>query len=266
MPMIMIMMFGSVIWGMGGIGKTTLAHMHTTPMKVKTHFELKCWVYVSVVFDVKRIIKQIIKAICGPDVKLDDEMSLDDLQKQLQSTCRHIVRNAMAMPPSVKTDGSLNVRQKTPCDMRGSPCKQNIHGPDLDKAPAQHSASQMEAFNDSIANVTEPRVQRPVFPQLAADLNVLNNEFTRDEIQKGVCDCAGPKAQGPDAVKKFWDLLKNAFFVCAYIKHFESSGRLAKGCNPSLISLQLFGTQRKFPVSANGTMTDSLYLTTQDKV
>ncbi|GJY53083.1 hypothetical protein Tco_0444747 [Tanacetum coccineum] len=84
---------------------------------------------------------------------------------------------------------------------------------------------------------TEPRVQRPVFPQLAADLNVLNNEFTRDEIQKGVCDCAGPKAQGPDAVKKFWDLLKNAFFVCAYIKPFKSTGRLAKGCNPSLISL-----------------------------
>ncbi|GKC12971.1 hypothetical protein Tco_1009753, partial [Tanacetum coccineum] len=72
---------------------------------------------------------------------------------------------------------------------------------------------------------TEPRVQRPVFSQLA-DLNVLNNEFAMDEIQKGVWDCAGPKAQGPDAVKKLWDLLKNAFFVCAYIKHFESSGRL----------------------------------------
>ncbi|GJY53082.1 disease resistance protein [Tanacetum coccineum] len=58
MPMIMIMMFGSVIWGMGGIGKTTLAQYAYNHETVKTHFELKCWVYVSVGFDVKRIIKQ----------------------------------------------------------------------------------------------------------------------------------------------------------------------------------------------------------------
>ncbi|GJS73627.1 disease resistance protein [Tanacetum coccineum] len=94
---------------------------------------------------------------------------------------------------------------------------------------------------------TEPRVQRPVFSQLA-DLNVLNNEFAMDEIQKGVWDCADPKAQGPDAVKKLWDLLKNAFFVCAYIKHFESSGRLAKECNPSLISLV---PEKKDPVEVH---------------
>ncbi|GJT54269.1 disease resistance protein [Tanacetum coccineum] len=80
------------IWGMGGIGKTTLAQYAYNHETVKTHFELKCWVYVSAVFDVKRITKQIIKAICGPedeDLKLKlDEMSLDGLQKHLQSKLR----------------------------------------------------------------------------------------------------------------------------------------------------------------------------------
>ncbi|GJU53553.1 disease resistance protein [Tanacetum coccineum] len=78
------------IWGMGGIGKTTLAQYAYNHETVKTHFELKCWVYVSVVFDVTRIIKQIIKAICGPeDLKLKlDEMSLDGLQKHLESKLR----------------------------------------------------------------------------------------------------------------------------------------------------------------------------------
>ncbi|PWA39052.1 Disease resistance protein [Artemisia annua] len=76
------------IWGMGGIGKTTLAQYVYNHKTVQKHFEFKCWVYVSAVFDVKRIIKQIIKTICGPedlkDLKLD-EMSLDDLQIQLQN-------------------------------------------------------------------------------------------------------------------------------------------------------------------------------------
>ncbi|PWA58044.1 Disease resistance protein [Artemisia annua] len=76
------------IWGMGGIGKTTLAQYVYNHETVQTHFEFKCWVYVSAVFDVKRIIKQIIKSICGPedlkDLKLD-KMSLDDLERELES-------------------------------------------------------------------------------------------------------------------------------------------------------------------------------------
>ncbi|PWA71460.1 NB-ARC domains-containing protein [Artemisia annua] len=76
------------IWGMGGIGKTTLAQYVYNHEMVKMCFELTFWVYVSDVFDVKQIIKQIIKAICGPeDLKLD-EMSLNDLQKQLQNNLR----------------------------------------------------------------------------------------------------------------------------------------------------------------------------------
>ncbi|PWA71461.1 Disease resistance protein [Artemisia annua] len=76
------------IWGMGGIGKTTLAQYVYNHETVKTHFELKCWVYVSAVFDVQRIVKQIIKVLCDPeylkDLKLD-EMSLDDLERKLET-------------------------------------------------------------------------------------------------------------------------------------------------------------------------------------
>nr|GEW72197.1 disease resistance protein [Tanacetum cinerariifolium] len=67
------------IWGMGGIGKTTLAQYVYNHETVKTHFELKCWVYVSAVFDVKRIIK----AICG-----SEDTGLDAMQACLQNKLR----------------------------------------------------------------------------------------------------------------------------------------------------------------------------------
>ncbi|PWA81089.1 NBS-LRR protein [Artemisia annua] len=53
----------------------------TSSLMPLTHFDLKCWVYVSSVFDVKRIIK----AICGLEDKKLDEMSLDELMRQLQN-------------------------------------------------------------------------------------------------------------------------------------------------------------------------------------
>ncbi|PWA57091.1 Disease resistance protein [Artemisia annua] len=68
------------IWGMGGIGKTTLAQYVYNHEAVKTHFELKCWVYISAVFDVKRIIK----SICGGS---EDE-ELDKMQERLQNKLR----------------------------------------------------------------------------------------------------------------------------------------------------------------------------------
>ncbi|PWA39168.1 NB-ARC domains-containing protein [Artemisia annua] len=68
-------------WGMGGTGKTTLAQYVYNHEKVKTHFELEFWVYVSAVFDIRRIIK----SICGLVDKQLDKMSTDYLLKQLKN-------------------------------------------------------------------------------------------------------------------------------------------------------------------------------------
>ncbi|GKA14269.1 disease resistance protein [Tanacetum coccineum] len=107
------------IWGMGGIGKTTLAQYAYNHEMVKISFELKFWVYVSNVFDVKRIIK----SICGSEIGVDRQalpcktitstvmktgvMSLSRLLafpgwrrgenvRELAACSRRIVRNAKA--------------------------------------------------------------------------------------------------------------------------------------------------------------------------
>ncbi|KAF5823946.1 putative virus X resistance protein-like, coiled-coil [Helianthus annuus] len=70
------------IWGMGGLGKTTLAQLVYNHERVKQCFELKCWIYVSEKFQVKEIMKKIIESIddCGCTLTL-----LDKLQESLQS-------------------------------------------------------------------------------------------------------------------------------------------------------------------------------------
>ncbi|KAJ0949890.1 putative P-loop containing nucleoside triphosphate hydrolase [Helianthus annuus] len=51
------------IWGMGGLGKTTLAQLVYNHKRVDQYFDLKCWAYVSENFQVKEIIKGIITSI-----------------------------------------------------------------------------------------------------------------------------------------------------------------------------------------------------------
>ncbi|KAM0053668.1 putative virus X resistance protein-like, coiled-coil [Helianthus debilis subsp. tardiflorus] len=55
------------IWGMGGLGKTTLAQLVYNHETVNQYFDLKCWVYVSENFQVKEIMRKIIELIdnCG---------------------------------------------------------------------------------------------------------------------------------------------------------------------------------------------------------
>ncbi|MFS7909133.1 putative P-loop containing nucleoside triphosphate hydrolase [Helianthus anomalus] len=70
------------IWGMGGLGKTTLAQLVYNHERVKQCFDLKCWIYVFEKFPVKEIMKKIIESIDNRGCTLT---LLDKLQESLQS-------------------------------------------------------------------------------------------------------------------------------------------------------------------------------------
>ncbi|GKC67448.1 disease resistance protein, partial [Tanacetum coccineum] len=74
-----------VIWGMGGVGKTTLAQLVYNHEKVNQHFELKYWMYVSNKFEIKELIRGIIESVDKCECRLSqlDTMQLS-LQKKLQ--------------------------------------------------------------------------------------------------------------------------------------------------------------------------------------
>ncbi|XP_061947593.1 putative disease resistance protein RGA4 isoform X2 [Populus nigra] len=69
------------IWGMGGLGKTTLSQMVYNEERVKLQFSLRIWVCVSTDFDVRRLTRAIIESIDGAPCGLQE---LDPLQRRLQ--------------------------------------------------------------------------------------------------------------------------------------------------------------------------------------
>ncbi|KAH0649396.1 hypothetical protein KY285_034644 [Solanum tuberosum] len=69
------------IFGMGGLGKTTLAQMVFNDQRVTEHFHPKIWLCVSDDFDEKRLIKTIIGNIEGSSLDVED---LASFQKKLQ--------------------------------------------------------------------------------------------------------------------------------------------------------------------------------------
>ncbi|KAJ0810935.1 putative virus X resistance protein-like, coiled-coil [Helianthus annuus] len=70
------------IWGMGGMGKTTLAQLVYNHTSVDQYFDLKCWAYVSENFQVNEIIKKIIESVDKSGCTLTQ---LDTLQQDLQN-------------------------------------------------------------------------------------------------------------------------------------------------------------------------------------
>jgi hypothetical protein len=68
------------IVGIGGLGKTTLAQLIYNDENVNKNFEVKLWICISNIFDVKRIIKEILEQL----TKQKHEESLEMLQNQLQ--------------------------------------------------------------------------------------------------------------------------------------------------------------------------------------
>ncbi|KAJ0624956.1 putative virus X resistance protein-like, coiled-coil [Helianthus annuus] len=73
------------IWGMGGVGKTTLAKLVYNHESVNQYFKLKFWKSVSKKLQVKEIIKEIIESI---DKRKCGLPQLDMLQESLQSKLR----------------------------------------------------------------------------------------------------------------------------------------------------------------------------------
>ncbi|XP_015881847.3 putative disease resistance protein RGA1 [Ziziphus jujuba] len=69
------------IVGSGGLGKTTLTQLVYNDDKVKRHFDLRMWVYVSNDFNVKSLVEKIIKAATNRGL---ENLEIDQLQKLLQ--------------------------------------------------------------------------------------------------------------------------------------------------------------------------------------
>jgi hypothetical protein len=70
------------IFGIGGMGKTTLAQVIYNDQRVKAHFTKRIWVFVSDLFDIKRMTKEIVKTISDPNFDLS--CGLTDLQVQMK--------------------------------------------------------------------------------------------------------------------------------------------------------------------------------------
>ncbi|KAJ9559306.1 hypothetical protein OSB04_013920 [Centaurea solstitialis] len=70
------------VWGMGGMGKTTLAQLIYNHERVKAHFELRAWVYVSNDFQVKKLTREISESIDKTPCELSQ---LDAMQVALQN-------------------------------------------------------------------------------------------------------------------------------------------------------------------------------------
>ncbi|KAJ6959779.1 hypothetical protein NC653_037976 [Populus alba x Populus x berolinensis] len=69
------------IWGMGGLGKTTLVQLVYNEERVKQQFGLRIWVCVSTDFNLGRLTRAIIESIDGASCDLQE---LDPLQQRLQ--------------------------------------------------------------------------------------------------------------------------------------------------------------------------------------
>ncbi|KAL0424038.1 UNVERIFIED_CONTAM: putative disease resistance protein RGA1 [Sesamum radiatum] len=108
------------VWGMGGLGKTTLVQLIYNDARMVACFELRIWVCVSDDFSIQRVVKAIIESIDGGVCNISE---LDPLQRHLQERQRAftngdakenlvpigkaIVKKCGGVPLAIKALGSL---------------------------------------------------------------------------------------------------------------------------------------------------------------
>lgn len=86
-----------------------------------------------------------------------------------------------------------------------------------------------------------PKLRSEYFRKLDhVDSSILESSLSMAEVKQAVWNCSSSKASGPDGlnfmfIKRYWDIFKDDFYN--YIKYFESSCQLARGCNPSFMVL-----------------------------
>nr|GEU29994.1 transposon TX1 uncharacterized [Tanacetum cinerariifolium] len=112
-----------------------------------------------------------------------------------------------------------------------------------DPEEIKHSDAYYFSYRFKEPLTSRPTFNSPLFRKISeCDACFLESIITEKEIKEAIWGCAGSKAPGPDGfnfnfIKAYWDILKDDFVGC--IKHFETSGKIANGCNPSFIVLIL---------------------------
>ncbi|GKB64687.1 hypothetical protein Tco_0920873 [Tanacetum coccineum] len=90
-------------------------------------------------------------------------------------------------------------------------------------------------------NCIRPTFTSSLFKQLdITEVLLLDLPFTMQEIKDAVWECGGDKAPDPDGftfkfIKSHWDILGHDIFC--YMKEFETSSLIPRGCNSSFITL-----------------------------
>nr|GEV07363.1 RNA-directed DNA polymerase, eukaryota [Tanacetum cinerariifolium] len=105
---------------------------------------------------------------------------------------------------------------------------------DLKSAALEHFALRFKENIVCRLKFKSSRVRKLSSP----DASFLDSPFSINEIKSAVWECDGSNASGPDGfnfkfIKTYWDVIKDVVVNC--VKYFETSGKLAAGCNPSFI-------------------------------
>nr|GFA48294.1 transposon TX1 uncharacterized [Tanacetum cinerariifolium] len=89
--------------------------------------------------------------------------------------------------------------------------------------------------------MSRPSYTSNLFKRLNVDdSSMLDLPFSIQEIKDAVWSCGGEKAPGPDGftfklLKKHWDVFGSD--IISYVKEFEATFSIPKGCNSSFIAL-----------------------------